>query len=213
MPPSAGPPTGPRNFQETQHVADSTGVSPSGPTRPGRRLSAEVRRRLAEEQRRQAQQQPRDAVGQFVARRREPDRPRTGLRSLRAAVRARGLAALDGRSRAARALGSWGRELLSDQGGEHASAAQKALVELAVRGRLLLDHVDAHLLERSSLVERRGRRLLPLVEQRQRLAEHLVRILGTLGLERRARPVLPLNEYLAQKYPAKPATGAVDGTP
>lgn len=140
-----------------------------------------------------------------------PTRPRTGLNALKARVKVRGLSAIDKRTTAARALLAWRRELLADLGGEeHVSAAQRRLVEIACRTALYLDHVDAHLMERRSLLERRGRRLLPLVEQRQRLAESLVRVLSQLGLERRARPALPLNEYLAQKYAGKPDAAAVD---
>src|SRR5215467_3855275 len=51
-----------------------------------------------------------------------------------------------------------------------------------------LDHLDAVLMEQPALVTRR-RRLIPLVEQRQRLADSLARLLGQLGLERRTEPV------------------------
>src|SRR5574337_1001713 len=98
-----------------------------------------------------------------------PNRPRTGLNALKARVKVKGLQAIDRRTAAARALLDWRRELLADLGGEpRVSAAQRALVELAVRTRLYIDHVDAHLMEMGSLVSRRGR-LKPLVEQRQRL--------------------------------------------
>lgn len=96
----------------------------------------------------------------------------------------------------------WRRELLADLGGEpQVSASQKALVELAVRTRLYVDHVDAHLMQMGSLVTRRSR-LKPLVEQRQRLVDSLARVLGQLGLERRAKPVPALQEYVAKKYGA-----------
>jgi hypothetical protein len=112
----------------------------------------------------------------------------------------RGLAAIDQRTAAARALLDWRRELLEDLGGEAvASAAQLALVEVATRTRLYLDHVDAVLMGRESLVVR-GRRLLPLVEQRQKLADGLARILGQLGLERRKPPAPSLDAYFAAKY-------------
>jgi len=81
------------------------------------------------------------------------------------------------------------------------------LIELAVRTRLYIDHVDAYLMEMSSLVTRRGR-LKPIVEQRQRLVDSLARVLGQLGLERRAKPVTDLHEYVAQRYRA---AGRADG--
>ncbi len=127
-------------------------------------------------------------------------RPRTGLNALKARVKVRGLAAIDRRTTPARALLDWRRDLLTDLGGEpQVSAAQRALVELAVRTRLYIDHIDAHLMEMGSLVSRRGR-LKPLVEQRQRLVDSLARVLGQLGLERRAKPVTDLQTYISQKY-------------
>jgi hypothetical protein len=111
------------------------------------------------------------------------------------------LAAIDRRTVAARALLDWRRELLTDRGGEaQVSAAQRALVELVVRTRLYVDHVDAHLMVMRSLVTRRGR-VKPIVEQRQRLA----RTLGQLGLERRAKQVTDLTAYVCEKYAASRA--------
>jgi hypothetical protein len=130
------------------------------------------------------------------------DRPRTGLNALKARVRVRGLAAIDRRTAPARALLDWRRDLLADLGGEDAvPAAQLALVEVAVRTRLYIDHVDAFLLERSTLVTRR-KKLIPLVEQRQRLVDSLARLLGMLGLERRAKPAPSLVERLASHHRA-----------
>jgi len=99
-----------------------------------------------------------------------PDRPRTGLRALKAAVNLRGTHAISGRTAAGRALIAWKRALVADLGGEASiSPAQMARVEVAVRTRLMIDHVDGHLLALGSLVTRRGR-LKPIVEQRNRLA-------------------------------------------
>jgi hypothetical protein len=112
----------------------------------------------------------------------------------------RGLAAIDQRTAAAQHLVAFRRELLDDLGGAGAvSAAQATLVEVAVRTRLYLDHVDAVLLARESLVVR-GRRVLPLLEQRTRLAGSLLEILSKLGLERRARPVEDLETYVTRRY-------------
>ena len=126
---------------------------------------------------------------------------RHGLNAVMTRVKIRGLKAIDRRSMAAREALAWRRELLADLGGEaEVSAAQLALVEIAVRTRLFIDHCDAALLERSSLLVR-GRRLLPLVEQRQRLADSLARLLGQLGLERRAKPVPSLRDFLQPPDP------------
>ncbi len=138
-----------------------------------------------------------------------PNRARTGLNALKARVKVRGLAAIDRRTAAARALLDWRRELLTDLGGERqVSAAQRALVESAVRTRLYVDHVDAYLMEMSSLLTRRGQ-LTPIVAQRQRLVDSLARVLGQLGLERRAKNVTDLTAYVREKYSTeKPDTGA-----
>jgi hypothetical protein len=110
-----------------------------------------------------------------------PDRPRTGLRALKAAVNLRGVLAISGRTAAGRALIAWKRALVADLGGEAAiSPEQMARVEVAARTRLLLDHVDAHVLGLTSLVSRRGR-LKPIVEQRNRLAALLNSQLAALA--------------------------------
>ncbi len=141
---------------------------------------------------------------------------RHGLNALMARVSLRGLQAIDRRTAAARAVLDFRRELLDDLGGEAAvSAAQLALVELAARTRLYLDHVDATLMGRESLVVRRNR-LLPLVEQRGRLASSLIEVLSKLGLERRQRPAPSLEDYVRERYSQngsqRPAEGPPDGS-
>ena len=71
-----------------------------------------------------------------------------------------------------------------------------AVVDAAVRTKLFLDHVDAHLMEQRALTTRNGR-LKPLLEQRQRLAEGLLRLLTAVGLERRTT-VRTLADELAE---------------
>lgn len=114
--------------------------------------------------------------------------PRAHYRPIRK-ILVRGLAVIDKRSLAARAVLDWRRDLIADLGGEAScSAAQLALIEIAARTRLYLDHIDAHLLQCSSLLtKKKPRRLLPLVEQRQRVADSLARLLAQLGLERRVK--------------------------
>ncbi len=133
-----------------------------------------------------------------------PTRPRTRLNALKAQVKVRGLAVLDRRTLAARHLLDWRGTLVNDLGGaERVTAALLALVEDAARTRLYLDHVDAFLMEQPSLIVRRRRlrgRLIPLVLERMRIADHLTKVLTTLGLERRAPKPLELGQYLAQNY-------------
>jgi hypothetical protein len=134
------------------------------------------------------------------------DRPRTGLAALKSKVRVRGLHAIDKRTAAARSLLDGRRDLIADLGGERRiSATQRGLVEIAIRTRLLLDHVDAHLLAQPRLVNRRGR-LIPLVEQRQRLADTLARVLGQLGLQRHATQVSDPADVFGARTAESPET-------
>lgn len=111
-----------------------------------------------------------------------------GLYTMKRAVIERGLRAIDGRSATGRALMQWRADLVRDLGGQEAvSTQQRALVDLAVKSKLLLDSVDAWLLIQPSLVNRRKKSLLPVVRERQQLADGLARYLGQLGLEKKIR--------------------------
>jgi len=57
-------------------------------------------------------------------------------------------------------------------------------IDLAARASLLLDHVDAWLFQQPRLVNARTKTLLPILVQRQTLADHLTRLLDKL-------PVMP----------------------
>src|SRR5262249_42655239 len=81
------------------------------------------------------------------------------------------------------------------------STQQRALVDVIVRQKLLLESVDAWLLMQPSLVNGRKRALLPVVRERQGLADSLTRYLAQLGLERRAVPIPSLDDYLRQRHP------------
>lgn len=123
-----------------------------------------------------------------------------GLGGLKRAVTALGNRAIDRRTIIGKALAGWRDELVADLGGDAAiSTQQRALVDLAVRTKLMLDSVDAWLLKQPSLVNARKRSLLPVVRERTQLADAVARYLSALGLERRAKPVTPLHEYLANR--------------
>jgi len=126
---------------------------------------------------------------------------RHGLNALKARLKLRGLHAIDRRSAAARALIAWRRELVEDLGGESAiSAQERAILDLAAQTKLLLDSVDAWLMEQPTLVNARRRTLLPVVLQRQQLADALARYMGQVGLKRRRGEMPSLQTYLAEKY-------------
>jgi len=113
---------------------------------------------------------------------------------------------------AARGLLDWRKELLADLGGEEAvSAQQMALVDMAVRTRLYIDHTDSWLMEQASLVNSRKRSLIPLVKERQSLVDSLARVLGQLGLLRRARPVKSLDEVIEEIAAQRRAGQALAG--
>jgi hypothetical protein len=111
---------------------------------------------------------------------------RHGLHALKKRVMVAGLAALDRRSASVRALVEWRAELVVALGGEEAvTPQQRALIELATRTRLYVEHLDAFLLAQRSLVNAKRKTVLPVVQERQKLADSLARLLGQLGLERR----------------------------
>ncbi len=124
-----------------------------------------------------------------------------GLTTLKQAVKGLGGRVIDKRTTLGKALGKWRTDLIQDLGGkETISTQQEALVDLAVKSKLILDSIDAWLLTQRSLVNTRKRSLLPAVRERQQLADGLARFLGQLGLERRSKKVPSLTEYLNTKY-------------
>lgn len=99
-----------------------------------------------------------------------------GLTTLKAAVRTLGARVIDRRTAVGKALDAWRSDLVDDLGGLAAlSTQQLALVDLAVRSKLLLDSLDAWLLQQQALVDRRKRSLLPAVRERDALVGRLQR--------------------------------------
>ena len=120
---------------------------------------------------------------------------------LKQAVKELGIRAIDRRTLLGRALSQWRGQLVGDLGGPEAiSVHQETILDLAVRTKLMVDSIDAWLLTQPSLVNHRKRALLPVVLQRQQLADSLARYMTTLGLERKAMPVPALAQYLEEKY-------------
>jgi hypothetical protein len=111
-----------------------------------------------------------------------------GLTVLKRAVNTIGNRLIDRRTVTGKALARWRADLVGDLGGADAiSTQQHALVDLAVKSKLLLDSIDAWLLTRPSLINARKRSLIPVLLQRQTLADGLARYLAQLGLERRQK--------------------------
>jgi len=70
---------------------------------------------------------------------------------------------------------------------------------MATRTRLLVDHCDAFLLAQPTFINRKRRALFPIVRERQMLVDSLARLLGQLGIERTAKQIPTLEEYLDSK--------------
>jgi hypothetical protein len=130
---------------------------------------------------------------------------RHGITRLKTAVRHLGLRVIDRRTTLGKMLAHWRVDLIQDLGGPDAVSTQRAaLVDLAVRSKLILDSLDAWLLSQPSLVNKRTRSVLPIVRERQALADGLARYLQALGLDRVERPPVDLGTYLASR-PSAPA--------
>jgi hypothetical protein len=96
-------------------------------------------------------------------------------------IKLAGFGAIDRRTAAARATLALKHELIAALGGEAGLSPQRRkLIDLAARASLLLDHVDAWLFEPPRLVNARAKTLLPILVQRQALADHLIRLLDRL---------------------------------
>ena len=110
---------------------------------------------------------------------------RSGFYAWKSTLRQLGPRAIDRRTSLGRHLAAWRTDLIADLGGVGTlSTQQRALVDVIVRQKLLLESVDAWLLTQPSLVNGQKRALLPVVRERQGLADSLARYLAQLGLER-----------------------------
>jgi len=108
---------------------------------------------------------------------------RHGLHTLTRRVSAQGLRAVDGRTTAMRAVAAWKQDLIRDLGGDP-SAQRLTLVDLAAKTMLYLNHIDAFLMQQDSLVNKRKRSILPVLRERQTLADSLARLIAQIGLDR-----------------------------
>ena len=111
-----------------------------------------------------------------------------GFNTLKRAVLILGKRAIDGRSAVAKALKRWRLELIADLGGrDNLSTQQYAVIDLACKSKFLLDSIDGWLLTQDTLIvgRRKAKTIMPVVIQRQQLADGLAKYLNMLGLERR----------------------------
>ena len=90
--------------------------------------------------------------------------------------------------------------MIADLGGIDAvSTQQLALIDLAVRTKLLVDSIDAFVLSMDSPVNKRNRCLYPVIRERQGLVGQLQSLLRDVGIERRAKPAVDLESYIATR--------------
>jgi hypothetical protein len=137
-----------------------------------------------------------------------------GVTALAKALSRQGLRALDGRSALARHVRDFCAGVVADRGGQDAlSTGQHKLVEVVGQDVALLAVADAYLSQQGAqVIDKRHRRFIALVEQRQRIASHLVDVLGKIGLDRRARPVIGASALMAA-LSAAPTPAPVESTP
>ena len=129
-----------------------------------------------------------------------------GLYPLKHAVTARGLAALDRRSKPYRDLIERRAQFVAELGGEDAiTKQQEVVVDMIARETLFLDQLDSWLLAQDAILVGRGRKkvLLPAFRERDSLVKRIYAGLQLIGLERKAKPVPTLADYVAAKDAAK----------
>lgn len=137
---------------------------------------------------------------------------RHGVTTLTRRLRERGLGVLDRRSEVGRSAHAFRNELADDLGGvEELSAAQRALLDLTVRDRVILDTIDLFLFDPKAttgrLVNKRTRALYRIALDRAKISEGYTRRLALLGLERKARR-LNLAQQLAALHQETPQDDA-----
>lgn len=123
--------------------------------------------------------------------------PTHGLTTLKKAVTALGTRRLDGRSTVAVAARRWKEDIRRDLGGD-LTRAQETLLELAARAWVIVSSLDDYIGRQPSLVTRK-RQVLPVVTQRMQIADSLARHLERLGLERKAKDMPNLADYIASR--------------
>ena len=107
---------------------------------------------------------------------------------------------LDGRTTAAKELAHWRDALVTDMGGDP-SAMELTVLEQAARTKVILDALDSWLFaDPTRVINKSKRQVSPVVMQRQKLADALVRYVSLLGLERQSK-TLTLEAYVEAAYP------------
>jgi hypothetical protein len=116
---------------------------------------------------------------------------------------------LDGRSALSQSIAKYRAELLASLGGaDNLSSMEHTLVEMVSRDWIMIQHIDAYLFQ-TGIFNKKRRQAYALTVQRMQIADSLTRRLQALGLQRRAKQVPSLSDYLANgKAVASPAQQA-----
>jgi hypothetical protein len=124
--------------------------------------------------------------------------PKNGMVTLKRKIQLAGLKGVDWRSAGAKAVREWRDQLITDLGTrESLSTQQYTLIEYAVRTKLFLDSIDGFLMQQPSIIIKKRKSVWPLVMQRQQLLASFERTLCLLGLQRQAKQLPSLQEYLS----------------
>lgn len=104
---------------------------------------------------------------------------------------------LHGNSAVVRAMADYKADLVASLGGlENLSSQELTLVEMCAKDWLLLQDIDAYLLQVGSY-NRKKRQAYPLLASRCQIADSLTRKLQALGLSRRSKPINSLAALLS----------------
>ena len=96
---------------------------------------------------------------------------RAGMAALRRKIMMHGLSVVDKRTLTAKMLVEWRTGIVNDLGGPEAiSSQQTTLIELAVRTKLMLEHIDSFILAQDSIIDLERKSLYPVVRERGTLA-------------------------------------------
>ena len=122
-----------------------------------------------------------------------------GLNTAKRVVKALNTKPLDRRTMAGRQAAQFKEGIVADLGGS-VTEGQLAVIEMACKTRFLLDFVDSFLMALGpGMINKRSRSAYPILQQRNTLADTLLRQLTTLGLERKAARVPSLRDYINQQ--------------
>ena len=124
-----------------------------------------------------------------------------GLNSMKRSLNKLGSRGIDRRTRYGKALFAWKAHLITDLGGDQTVTTQELqVIDTIIKDKLILDSIDVYILELGDkVINRRSRRLYPIVLQRTALADSMVKKLTILGLSRRIAEGPDPAAYLAAK--------------